>query len=158
VDFSDSSNNDVTHTHFGIFATRCARVFANSSALEVKRAQGRPGARCTRGLACKSRIETHTSIQVQRRQSGLPCAMVYGLFRALPGETRACLSPSPSRSVLLANLTPAIGASGPHDFTVRERLRSSFASSTSTASRRACRDVRNAPLIGRDGVVLKCIG
>jgi hypothetical protein len=28
------------------------------------------------------------SIQVQRKQSGLPCAMVYGLFRALPGETR----------------------------------------------------------------------
>ena len=65
---------------------------------------------------------------------------------------------APRKRELPENLTPAIGASGPHDFAVRERLRSSFASSTSTASHRACRDVRNAPLIGRDGVVLKCIG
>src|SRR6202790_620786 len=41
----------------------------------------------------KCTTETHTSIQVQRRQSGIPCAMVYGLFRALPGD-RAFLSPS----------------------------------------------------------------
>jgi hypothetical protein len=47
-------------------------------------------------------------------------------------------------------LTPAIGASGPHDFAVRERLRSSFANSASTASHRAFRDVRNAPLVGWD--------
>jgi hypothetical protein len=32
--------------------------------------------------------------------------MVYGLFRALPGD-RAFLSPSPLRSLLLKNLTPA---------------------------------------------------
>src|ERR1700694_3014546 len=50
--------------------------------------------------------KTHTSIQVQRRQSGLPCAMVYGLFRALPGD-RAFLPPSPA--LLSANLTPASG-------------------------------------------------
>src|ERR1700680_4033683 len=37
--------------------------------------------------------KTHTSIQVQRRQSGLPCAVVYGLLRALPGD-RAFLPPS----------------------------------------------------------------
>jgi hypothetical protein len=42
-----------------------------------ERARGRPGARCTRGLACKSsKQKTHTSIQVQRKQSGLPRAMV----------------------------------------------------------------------------------
>ncbi len=35
-----------------------------------------PGARCTRGLACKWQYEkAHTSIQVQRKQSGIPCAM-----------------------------------------------------------------------------------
>jgi hypothetical protein len=96
--------------------------FANSFALKNERAQGRPGARCTRGLACQdAQSKTHTSIQVQRKQSGLPCAMVLtAYFRALPGETRACLSPSPARSVSSpANLTPAIGASGPHDFAVR---------------------------------------
>src|SRR6266536_2432180 len=42
-----------------------------------KREQGMPGARCTRGLVCKvAQRNAHTSIQVQRRQSGIPCAMV----------------------------------------------------------------------------------
>src|SRR5438105_15156216 len=50
--------------------------------------------------------KAHTSIQVQRRQSGFPCAVGYGLLRALPGE-RALLSPSPPRSLLLKSLTPA---------------------------------------------------
>jgi hypothetical protein len=45
---------------------------------------------------------------------------------------------------IITSLTPATGASGPHDFAVRERLRSSFANSASTASHRAFRDVRNA--------------
>src|ERR1700736_4494586 len=52
--------------------------------------------------------KTHTSIQVQRRQSGFPCAVVYGLFRALPGD-RAFLPPSSPRSLLPRNLTPASG-------------------------------------------------
>ena len=35
-----------------------------------------PGARCTGGLVCKiAQRKAHTSIQVQRRQSGIPCAM-----------------------------------------------------------------------------------
>jgi hypothetical protein len=47
-------------------------------------------------------------------------------------------------------LDASVGASGPHDFAVREIMRSSRADLTSTASRRNVRDVRNAPLIGRD--------
>ena len=40
-----------------------------------------PGARCTRGLVCKvAQRNAHTSIQVQRRQSGIPCAMVLRLM------------------------------------------------------------------------------
>ena len=37
------------------------------------------------------------SIQAQRRHPDIPCTMVYGLFRALPGD-RACLPPSPAGS------------------------------------------------------------
>jgi len=62
--------------------------------------------------------KTHTSIQVQRRQSGLPCAMVYGLFRALPGD-RAFLPPSSAGSFASRELDTSVGASGPHGFTVR---------------------------------------
>src|SRR3954467_9670046 len=45
-----------------------------------------PDARCTRGLACNGVEEAHTSIQVQRRHSGIPCAMALRLIRALPGD------------------------------------------------------------------------
>ncbi len=77
-------------------------VFTPSS---QTRAQGKPGARCTHGLACKKGRETHTSIQVQRKQSGLPCAMVLtASFVISPAigffATVAC-------SDLTANLTPA---------------------------------------------------
>jgi hypothetical protein len=95
--------------------------------------------------------KTHTSIQVQRRQSGLPCAMVLQLIPYSPRRDQSLfVTVAPRKHELPENLTPAIGVSGPHDFAVRERLHSSSANSTATASHRACRDVRNAPLIGRD--------
>ena len=44
-----------------------------------------PGARCTRGLVCKvAQKKAHTSIQVQRRQSGIPCAMALRLMPCSP--------------------------------------------------------------------------
>ena len=45
-----------------------------------------------------------------------PAQWFYGLLRALPGD-HACLTPSPA--LLIADLTPGIGASGPHDLAVR---------------------------------------
>src|SRR6266702_7333803 len=41
-----------------------------------------PGARCTRGLVCKMHKEMR--IQVQRRQSGIPCAMALRLMPCYP--------------------------------------------------------------------------
>ena len=46
-----------------------------------------------------------------------------GLFRALPGD-RALLPPSPAD---IRKLDASVGASGPHDFAVRSRRRSSAA-------------------------------
>jgi len=48
----------------------------------------------------------HTSIQVQRKHSGLPCAMALRLTSCSPRWT-ALLPPSSLRSLLLKNLTPA---------------------------------------------------
>jgi len=71
-------------------------------------------------------VERTRVSQVTPESPGIPRAMVYGLFRALPGD-RAFLPPSPAG--LTANLTPASGrqdhtsspsASAPF---VRERLR-----------------------------------
>jgi hypothetical protein len=54
----------------------------------------------------KSEQNTHTSIQVQRKQSGLPCAMVLRLISRSPRRS-AFLPPSSLRSLLLKNLMPA---------------------------------------------------
>src|SRR6478752_340944 len=75
-------------------------------ALRKQRAQGMPGARCTRSLACKCKKHTSIVTTVTPERPGIPRAMVYGLLRALPGD-QACLTPSPAR--LLADLTPALG-------------------------------------------------
>ena len=81
-----------------VLATASARGLQNRSPPK-KRAQGRPGARCTRGLVCiDAQGNAHTSIQVKRKHSGLPCAMALRLIRALPGD-RAFLPPSPLRSL-----------------------------------------------------------
>jgi hypothetical protein len=61
-----------------------------------------------------------------------PARMVYGLLRALPGD-RAFLPPSPCglmihlkpgwAGCISTRLDASIGAPGPHDFAVRDRLR-----------------------------------
>jgi hypothetical protein len=91
---------------------RVSREFCRKRlALFKQRAQGRPGARCTRGLACKlATKKTHTSIQVQRKHSGLPCAVVLRLTSRSPrrpGFLATVISGS-----LPANLTPASGCQG----------------------------------------------
>jgi hypothetical protein len=105
-----------------------------------------PGARCTRSLACrKKKAHEHSHHGHTGNHPAFPAQWFYGLYRALPGD-HACLTPSPA--LLLADLTPTIGASEPHDFAVR----------CSTFVTRAARvhripphvdDVRNAPLLGR---------
>jgi len=64
--------------------------------------------------------KTQTSIQVQRKQSGLPCAMVLTVsFVLSPARLGLFATVAPKKRELLKNLTPAIGASRPHDFAVR---------------------------------------
>src|SRR6266536_88431 len=60
-----------------------------------ERARGRPGARCTRGLACKCTQRTRTrAYRFSGGNPAFPAQWLYGLYRALPGE-RALLPPSP---------------------------------------------------------------
>jgi hypothetical protein len=115
--------------------------------LERQRAQGRPGARCTRGLACKMHIaKTHTSIQVQRKHSGLPCAVVLTVTSCSPwrpGFLATIINGS-----LPADLTPASGCQDhttSPSATCAVRLTHAVAS---TASRPALVTLANAPLCG----------
>jgi hypothetical protein len=59
------------------------------------RAQGRPGARCTRGLVCSCAQEVRTrAYRSSGEHPAFPAQWFYGLWRALLGE-RAFLPPSP---------------------------------------------------------------
>src|SRR5256885_156466 len=72
-----------------------------------QRAQGKPGADCTRGLVCQTHSNGRTrAYRFSRNSPAFPAQWLYGLLRALPGE-RACLPPSLLRSLLLKNLAPA---------------------------------------------------
>src|SRR5882757_2137988 len=87
----------------------------------------------------------HTSIQVQRRYSDIPCAMALRLIRARPGETGLCCHRLRKDAFASCERTPTTGASGPHDFTVHSGAFVSCAAAA-TASHRNTRDDRVAPL------------
>ena len=69
-----------------------------------ERAQGRPGARCTRGLACNVHKEVRTrAYRFSGSIPAFPAQWLYGLLRALPGERASCHR---HRRIPSANLTP----------------------------------------------------
>jgi hypothetical protein len=84
-----------------------ARFAKNVPPSEIQRAQGMPGARCTRSLACKIKQAYERSHHGHTgNHPAFPAQWFYGLLRALPGD-QACLTPSPA--LLIADLTPASG-------------------------------------------------
>ena len=125
-----------TNLSFQISNSRCASAFSRHDlpeacvSLSLQR-EGAGNAGCA--LHPRSRVQNgqkkaHTSIQVQRRQSDIPCAMALRLTSRSPRRIGLCClrrlriagSSAPGRADLpSADLTPTIEASGPHDFAVR---------------------------------------
>ena len=123
-----------------VLAARCARALPETCYPPESEGAGNTG--CT--LHPRSRVQivrkkTHTSIQVQRRHSGIPCAMALRLMARSPRRIGLCClrrlriwscPPGWARKTS-ADLTPTSEASGPHDFAVRfsaVRLRAVFRS------------------------------
>src|SRR5258708_34276755 len=104
----------------------------------------RPIAACAEVVVESTRVS-----QVTPESPSIPRAMVYGLFRALPGD-RAFLPPSPLRSLLLKNLTPA---SGRQDHPPSPSASAPFvrSASASTASCPASVTISSRPSVGQDG-------
>jgi hypothetical protein len=90
--------------------------------------------------------KTHTSIQVQRKQSGLPCAMVLTVSFVLSPVT-GFLATVISEKLASQKLDASIGASGPHDFAVRLTRRSSIAHPRPPHPAAHVRDDRETPLV-----------
>jgi hypothetical protein len=86
-----------------------------------------------------------------------PAQWCYSLYRALPGETWLVVTVIPKKRELLKNLTPTIGASGPHDFAVRITRCSSKAHPRPSLPASNVRDDRETPLLVGTGYV-RCEG
>src|SRR5256885_6249197 len=84
-----------------------ARGLLDNSRPLVERAQGRPGACCTRGLACDLRKQKGTrAYRAAGNTPAFPAQWLYGLLRALPGERLFCLR-RPREVLPLPDLAPA---------------------------------------------------
>src|SRR5258707_6324753 len=105
----------------------------------------RPIAACAIIVVERTRVSQVTPEFTQHS----PRNVFNGFLRALPGD-RAFLPPSPLRSLLLKNLTPA---SGRQDHTTLPSASAPFVigASASTASRPASVTIANRPSVGRDG-------
>jgi hypothetical protein len=124
------SRNDSSFSRRGKRPSLC-KLFARK-----QRAQGTPGGRCTRSLACK--IKKHTSFSHHRFTETIRRSLrngFNGFLRALPGEP-GLLPPSSARcDEHRRQFDASVGASGPHGFAVRVDVARPAAPSTSIASR-----------------------
>ena len=120
--------------------------FASIAALE-RRGRRESRVRAAPAVSCaNSHKNTHTSIQVQRRHPGFPCAMVLPAYSALSPVTGLSCHRRQPKVLLSANLTPA---SGCQVHTISPAASAPFVkgASASTASHRAFRDDREPPLL-----------
>ena len=77
--------------HFAISRHVLPEVCLFICPLSNPRAQGRPGARCTRGLACQLRKQKCTrAYRFSGNTPAFPAQWLYGLLRALPSERLFC--------------------------------------------------------------------
>src|SRR3954447_10771489 len=80
-----------------------------SAPFEKQRAQGRPDARCTRGLVCISHNKMRTrAYRSSGEHPAFPAQWFYGLCHGRPGETGS-IATIARESCLSTNLTPAFG-------------------------------------------------
>jgi hypothetical protein len=96
-----------------------ASFFQKHPALRNRRAQGMPGGRSARSLACKMRKHTSIVTTVTPVSPGIPYAMVLTACFVLSPVTG--LSCHRRLRNFFRQLDASVGASGPHDFAVRIR-------------------------------------
>src|SRR3984957_5321557 len=124
-------------------AARIAPELYKFLRLENQRAQGKPGARCTRSRAwCV--VNTRVSHHRFTGTPGLPCAMVLTAYFALSLATGLCCHHR--RRNCFHQLDASVGASGPHDFAVRRLAPSSTRYQRPSHPAPNVRDDRETPL------------
>ena len=122
-------------------AARSARVMHRRLALEEKRAQGMPGAVAPESSRAAMREKkAHERSTGTTGQSGIPCAMLDDLFRALPGVPGFVATVPPG--LFDPEVDTSVGVPGPHGFIGRVTRASSGRTHASIATRLTFRDDR----------------
>jgi hypothetical protein len=100
-------------------AAPCARVLLETSRPLNSEGAGNAGRPMRPIAACAMVVVESTRVsQVTPESPGTPRAMVYGLYRALPGEPGFLATVAPEK-LASQELDASVGASGPHVFAVR---------------------------------------
>src|SRR4030081_1447271 len=99
-------------------------------------------------------VERTRVSQVTPESPGTPHAMVYGLFRALPGERLFCHR---RLARLLARLDTSTAMSGPHAFAVHLKRFRQRRRQCPPHPRPALMTLRNAPLSGTGWQIIEVI-
>src|SRR5204862_5881466 len=111
--FSSQSSN----SHTSAFSRRVPEFCCTSGHLKHQRAQGMPGARCARSLACKNKKHTSIVTTVTPETPGIPRAMALTVsFALFPVTGLVCHR---HQRKYFRQLDASVGASEPHDFAVR---------------------------------------
>jgi hypothetical protein len=143
--------NDVDGArHNSAFSRQHLPEFCKFIAPQKERAQGRPGARCTRGPVCKGSKQKRTrAYRFSGSSPAFPAQWFYGLSSCSPRRDHSLfVTVAPRKHELPRNLTPAIGASGPHDFAVRVTRCSSKAHRRPSLPAPTSVTMANAPSLG----------
>jgi hypothetical protein len=147
-------------TQLCVLAASFTRALLVVLALFWKRAQGRPGARCSHGRLCARHFARKHRRRTtgQPRHPGLPCAMALRLMSRSPRGAMHCCPRHLAKD--RKAWRTAFRAPGPHDFGTRDCARRacetivSRDAAASTAARPACRDDRDTPLFLGPGCAL----
>ena len=137
------------HSHkysFAISRPDMPEVLLEISSPSIQRAQGRPGARCTRGLVCNECTRKRTrAYRFSGDTPAFPAQWLYGLLRALPGDQDLLVTVIPEK-LASQELEANLEAFRTTRLRRTQAARPSRAPPTSTASRPDVRDVRETPL------------
>ena len=146
--------NDGGHS-FAISPQVCARLILNFPPSEDQRAQGMPGARCARSLACKNESSTHAS---HHGHTGNTRHSPRNGLRLISRSPRGpgSFAPVVSQGLTPQTLTPA---SGCQDHTTLPSASSALVSHAISVHRNPphVRDDRETPLlVRRDNSIYSC--
>src|ERR1700746_1501237 len=138
-------------THESTFSRRISPELCIISSLSHEEGAGKAGWPHAPGACAQKDCAKARRPQVQAVTTGLPCAVVYGLYVLSSVNQR--LPPSPARCVsIVASLSACMGAPGPPDSASRACAPRQSAPSRPPHPRLTCRDVRDTPLLPRRDV------